>query len=107
MGEHMKRIFNLVAFSCLCFAVLGADAASYPKPTVMQSVIESQVDGDFEGWEGETVVKLMNGQIWLQTEYHYEYHYAFMPDVLVYQTSSGWKMRVEGTRQAVGVTQLK
>src|SRR5580658_10149776 len=24
-------------------------------------VIESQVDGEFEGWEGETIVRLMNG----------------------------------------------
>ena len=49
-------------------------------------VVESQIDGDFEGWEGETVVKLMNGQIWQQTEYYYHYHYAFMPEVLVYRS---------------------
>jgi hypothetical protein len=35
-----------------------------------QRVVESQIDGDFNGWEGETVVKLVNGQIWQQTEYH-------------------------------------
>ena len=45
-------------------------------------VIESQIDGDFEGWEGETIFKLTNGQIWQQTSYAYHYHYAFMPDVL-------------------------
>ncbi len=28
------------------------------------NVIETQIDGDFEGWEGETIVKLMNGQVW-------------------------------------------
>ena len=43
-----------------------------------QTVVESQIDGDFNGWEGETIVKLMNGQIWQQAEYHYEYHYAYM-----------------------------
>jgi hypothetical protein len=74
---------------------------------VSPSLIESQIDGDFEGWEGETIVKLMNGQIWQQSEYHYNYHYAFMPKVMVFKSDSGYKMKVEGTDRAVGVTQLK
>jgi hypothetical protein len=71
------------------------------------SVVETQVDGDFNGWEGETIVKLMNGQIWQQTEYRYEYHYAFMPKVLVYPSGSGFKMKVDGTSQPVGVERLR
>ena len=74
---------------------------------VFPSLIESQIDGDFEGWEGETIVKLMNGQIWQQSEYHYNYHYAFMPKVMVFKSDSGYKMKVEGTDRAVGVRQLK
>ena len=70
-------------------------------------VIESQIDGDFEGWEGETIVKLMNGQIWQQTEYYYYYHYAFMPKVLIYKSGSGYKMKVEGIEKAVRVKRLK
>jgi hypothetical protein len=31
------------------------------------SVIESQIDGTFQGWSGETVFKLTNGQIWQQS----------------------------------------
>jgi hypothetical protein len=76
-------------------------------PTSSATVIESQIDGDFEGWEGETIVRLSNGQIWKQTEYHYEYHYAFMPKVMVYKSGAGHKMKVEGTETAVGVTRLK
>jgi hypothetical protein len=71
------------------------------------SVIETQVDGEFNGWEGETIVKLMNGQIWQQTEYYYQYHYAYMPKVLVYSGSGGYKMKVEGVEKAVGVQRLK
>jgi len=70
-------------------------------------VIESQVDDDFEGWEGETIVKLMNGQIWQQSEYYYHYHYAFMPEVLIYWTGDEYKMKVEGIEKSVGVIQLK
>ena len=49
----------------------------------------------------------MNGQIWIQTEYYYEYYYAFMPDVLIHRTRAGWKMRVDGISKSVGVEQLR
>ena len=71
------------------------------------SVIETQIDGAFQGWEGETIVKLINGQIWQQSSYHYEYHYAYMPEVLIYRSGVGFKMVVDGTSEAVGVTRLK
>ena len=70
-------------------------------------VIESQIDGDFEGWEGETIVKLMNGQIWQQSEYYYHYHYSFMPKVVIFKSGSGYKMKVDGVDRAVGVTKLR
>ena len=73
----------------------------------LPNVIESQIDGNFEGWEGETVVKLMNGQIWQQSEYYYHYHYAFMPKVLIYKSSGVYKMKVEGIKKTVRVIQLK
>jgi hypothetical protein len=76
-------------------------------PAVSRDVVESQIDGDFDGWEGETIVKLMNGQIWQQSEYHYHYHYAFMPKVLIYKSGGGFKMKVDGVEKAVGVRQLK
>jgi len=70
------------------------------------AVIESQVDGDFNGWEGETIIKLTNGQIWEQSSYHYQYHYAFMPKVLIYKSGAGYKAKVEGT-DTVDVKRLK
>ena len=71
------------------------------------SVIESQIDGDFEGWEGESIVKLMNGQIWQQSDYYYYYHYAFMPKVFIFRSGGGYKMKVEGIEKAVSVKRLK
>lgn len=68
---------------------------------------ESQVDGAFNGWDGETVVRLTNGTIWLQREYYYEYHYAYRPRVIVYTASGGWKMQVEGVSRAVAVERLR
>lgn len=69
--------------------------------------IESQIDGDFEGFEGETIIKLMNGQIWQQSEYHYHYHYSFMPKVLIYKKGAVYKMKVDGIDKSVGVTRIK
>ncbi len=76
-------------------------------PHTQEDMIETQIDGDFEGWEGETIVKLMNGQIWQQTEYYYHYHYAFMPRVTIIKAGAGFKMIVDGIPKAIGVTRLK
>ena len=38
-------------------------------------LIESKIDGEFEGWSGETLFKFANGQIWQQVTYNYTYHY--------------------------------
>ena len=75
-------------------------------PVGQLGVIESQVDGEFRGWEGETVVKLMNGQVWQQSNYYYEYYYAFMPNVIVYPSAGGYKMKVDGVSEAVDVRRL-
>jgi tetratricopeptide (TPR) repeat protein len=71
------------------------------------TAIETRIDGTFEGWHGDTVVKLINGQIWQQTGFNYEYSYAYNPEVIIYRTGGGYKMKVEGTRQAVEVTRIK
>lgn len=69
--------------------------------------IESQIDGDFEGWSGETLFKLENGQIWEQAEYDYEYEYAYMPDVLIYQAAGGCKLSVSGMDDTILVRRIK
>ncbi len=61
------------------------------------SVADSRIDGDFNGWDGETVYSLMNGQVWQQSKYKYRYKYAHCPPALVYRASGGHKMRVAGT----------
>lgn len=71
------------------------------------SVIESKVDGEFEGWQGETIIKLANGQIWQQTEYYYRYRYAYRPKVLIFKSGGVYKMKVKGIDKAVRVERLK
>ncbi len=77
-------------------------------PGTGSGVIETRMDGDFEGWTGETIFKLANGQIWQQTEFAYTYHYAYRPKVLIYRSKTGgWKLQVEGVNRAIGVQRLK
>lgn len=60
-------------------------------------VIESQINGEFNGWEGNTAYELTNAQIWQQSTYQYAYSYSYMPEVLIYSAGGGYKMRVAGT----------
>jgi len=68
---------------------------------------ESKVEGEFSGWAGETMVKLLNGEVWRQVENYYHYYYAYMPRVLVYRTADGYKMKVDGVDKAVGVERVR
>ena len=69
--------------------------------------IESTIAGDFNGWDGETVFKLSNGQTWEQTEFDYMYSYSYMPDVAIYSTSSGCRMKVEDEDETILVKIIK
>jgi len=69
--------------------------------------VESTIAGDFNGWDGETMFKLDNGQIWEQAEYEYMYSYAYRPDVTIYQTSGGCRMKVEDEEDTILVRRIK
>ena len=70
------------------------------------ATVESRVDGEFNGWTGETIVKLRNGQIWQQRRHYYFYRYAYAPNVIVYPSDGVMKMKVEGVDEAVPVRLL-
>jgi len=71
------------------------------------NLIQSSIDGDFEGWDGDTIFKLMNGQIWQQVSYSYTYHYAYMPRVQIYKSANGYKMIVDGVDKTISVKRLR
>jgi hypothetical protein len=90
-----------------------AKAAPQPVPRVIPRVdagcvpaIESAITGEVEGWDGETIFKLDNGQIWQQAEYDYTYFYEYHPDVTIYQTRAGCRMKVEDETETVLVTRV-
>ena len=82
-------------------------AAQGLPPVVVAGVIESSIDGEFSGFEGEKVFKLLNGQVWQQMDFTFHYHYAYGPRVMIYQANGGTMMKVDGVDKAVRVMQLR
>ena len=72
-----------------------------------EPAIESTIAGDFNGWDGETVFKLANGQIWEQAEEDVMSSYSYMPDVTIYSTSSGCRMKVEDEDETILVKRIR
>jgi hypothetical protein len=48
--------------------ILTVAGSSVPVARV-SDVVESKIEGEFRGWEGETQYTLVNGQIWKQCRY--------------------------------------
>lgn len=65
--------------------------------------VTRHINGAWTGWDGKTVAELTHGSIWKQAEYHYEYRYAYRPEVVVERD----RMMVAGMRRAVRVTRLQ
>jgi hypothetical protein len=85
--------------------VEGVSVSVYVTPVT--DFIRTCIDGDFEGWEGDTVFPLCNGQVWMQSSDSYWYYYAYRPNVVIYQTGSGYRMQVEGVNETVAVVRLR
>jgi len=108
LGRWLVRYTKLV--------VVGARSSQSQAPTAPPArtvapdctpAVESTISGEFEGWEGETVFKLDNGQIWEQAEYDYMYSYQYRPDVTIYKASSGCRMKVEDEGETILVRRIK
>ena len=71
------------------------------------SSIESNIDGEWNGWNGDTIVRLTNGQIWEQYGLHLSLSLGLGNDVFLFQKSGTWYMQVDGEDEAVAVIRLK
>ncbi len=86
--------------------VMQVDGLS-PVHVVPLNVNESRIRGSFQGWRGDTIVELVNGQIWKQSQFAYEYRYSYNPSVIIYKLGRHYVMYVDGTSDVVQVTRLK
>ena len=97
-GRYLVRLYN---------SVTSDDKVPTTGTITPAAVIETQMDGDFEGWDGETLFKLANGQIWQQASYAYTYHYAYRPKVLIYKNGATYRMKVDGVTETISVKRIK
>jgi hypothetical protein len=65
--------------------------------------MRSRIEGEWTGWDGSTVVTLVNGSVWQQEEYYYRYQYKYRPEVIV----DGNRMHVDGMPKAIRVRRLR
>ena len=73
----------------------------------MKIIEESQIQGEFNGFEDEkTIFELQNGIKWQQAEYKYSYHYAFMPKVKIFEELGSYYLQVEGMNDKVKVKKI-
>ncbi|MEO3998883.1 hypothetical protein [Mesorhizobium sp. CAU 1732] len=64
--------------------------------------MRQQVEDEWNGWDGDTIVRLTDGSVWRQEEYHYEYRYAYRPNV----TLSNNIMHVDGMSRSIRVRRI-
>ncbi len=105
-GRYFKLIIDGFDEPLVCVQLVksGRKSSSISQTS---NVIHSNVEGDFEGWEGDTIFKLDNGQIWQQANYAYMYHYAYHPEVMIINANGSWKLKVEDVDEMIEVTRLK
>ena len=84
-------------------AVTAAQGEDYYEPE--DAVIESAIDGDFDGWVGNTIFRLKNGQVWQQTSKSAKYLFAHAPKVTI--SRAPFRLRVEGLGVDVAVKRLR
>lgn len=60
------------------------------------TIIDSHIHNGLDGWTGDTIFELDNGQIWQQETYAYAYHYANRPAVHPEREATLYRMTVEG-----------
>ena len=75
--------------------------------TRITDFVRTCIAGPFEGWSGDTVFELCNGQVWVQASYAYTYHYAYRPDVIIFATGGGYSMAVEGVDRRIAVRLIR
>lgn len=67
------------------------------------AIVNSIITSDFNGWSGDTVFVLQNGQVWQQSQY--AYMYAYRPSVTIEAFGTSGILTVNG--KSINVKRLK
>lgn len=70
-------------------------------------VLTAKVLGDFTGWDGHTIFKLDNGQVWRQSTTGTYRFKAKDPEVTIEKGFLGYKLRLKETKRSIAVRRIK
>ena len=70
-------------------------------------LIQSKIEAGFDGWDGETIFRLDNGQVWQQAGEGQLIHSSYQPGVVIYKDGDDWKMKVDGVEETIEVKRVK
>ena len=69
------------------------------------ATIETRIEGGFDGWVGDTIFRLANGQVWQQVSPSAKYYTAEAPRVTI--TRSPYQMHVDGVSIDIEVRRIR
>lgn len=72
----------------------------------MELYKEARLDDESDGFDGDTVFELTNGQKWQQVEYYYKYKYKYRPKVQIYKDGMRYYIKLEGIDRMVRVKRI-
>ncbi len=67
-----------------------------PSAPASNQVVSTCIESDFNGWSGDTVFELCNGDVVVQTDATLALALALRPDVLLVGDGTDWIMKVDG-----------
>ncbi len=71
--------------------------------------IQTRLIGEFRGWDANSIFTFENGQVW-RTRQKKKVKYpkkVVNPEVTIYKTLGGYRMRIEGYRQNCAIKRVK
>ena len=71
------------------------------------TTIRSRIDGEFTGFNGDAVFRLVNGQVWQQARYRYRYRYKYRPEVEIRREGGRQVMYVPFMDESIEVRRIK
>lgn len=72
----------------------------------MELKYDSRINGEFNGWDGDTIFKLSNGTTWQQKRYEYKYVYKYCPKVKIWEDSCKYFLEVDGVNKMLEVKRV-
>ena len=90
-------------------AMSSADGSGESIEDMERETIVSRLNGTFSGWDGQTVFRLENGQLWAQASRKKFYTQEIQNPLVTIEPSmfGGWRLSVQGLDQDVRVRRIQ